>query len=251
VPLVKRRERQGRSLPDYMLDSPDGEFADAIRSLRGDIMHFIRSDGSRVLAITSALPGEGKTTVALAIARSVAALGLRVLLIDCDLRRPQVAKVLGKGGGGLIATLQSQTLPEGTVIKDPRSSVNILAVERQVVAPQDLLASSALKKLLDMARRSYDFVILDTPPEGAVSDVLLIAPHVDATILLVRWQTTPVKAVTNAVTAFEARGLTLSGIILNAVNMEQFARISGQARLYRSIRAYHQGRLPISTEMSG
>ena len=58
------------------------------------------------------------------------------------------------------------------MIKDPRSSVNILAVERQVVAPQDLLASSALKKLLDMARRSYDFVILDTPPEGAVSDVL-------------------------------------------------------------------------------
>ncbi len=243
VPMVKSRERRGRSIPDYMLDAPASELADAIRSLRGDVMHMLGSaEGSRVLAITSPLPGEGKTTVSVMLARSVAALGLRVLLIDCDLRKSQVAKLIGTGEGGLIASLQGETSLEGMTVRDPRSTVEVLTVERQVVAPQDLLGSASMKRLLEMARRRYDFVIVDTPPEGAVSDVLLIAPYVDLTLLLVRWKSTPLKAVTNAMATFETRGFSLGGLVLNAVDLEEYARISGQARLYRPIRAYHQGR---------
>jgi capsular exopolysaccharide synthesis family protein len=243
VPLVKRGALRGRSVPDYMLDVPIGELADAIRALRGDIMHFIGSDGSRVIAITSALPGEGKTTVALMLARSVAALGSRVLLIDCDLRKSNVARLVGStGAGGLVAALQDQASLEAVTVRDSRSTVHVLSVERQVTAPQDLLASTSLKRLLETARQSYDFVIVDTPPEGAVSDVFLIAPHVDATILLARWKTTPIQAVTNTLLAFETRGLSLNGIVLNAVDLEEYVRLSGQGRVYRSIRAYHKER---------
>jgi capsular exopolysaccharide synthesis family protein len=242
IPLVSRRERHGRSLPDYMLETPMGEFADAIRSLRGDIMYFTQSDRSRVLAITSALPGEGKTTIALTIARSLASLGLRVLLIDCDLRRSQAARMLGGASnakGGTIAALQSWVPLEEISVKDPRSSVELLIVEQRVGAPQDLLGSARLKQLLDSARIRYDFIILDTPPEGAVSDVHLIAPYVDAMILLVRWKLTPMTAVTGAITAFEKRGIELGGIVLNAVDMAEFARASGQYGTYRPARAYH------------
>jgi capsular exopolysaccharide synthesis family protein len=238
IPLVTRRERGGSTLPDYMVDKPSGEFADAVRSLRGDIMHLASPGGARVLAITSALPGEGKTTMSLTLARSLAALDLRVLVIDCDLRRSQMKSMLG--GGGLIAALQGHGSLDELMSQDPRSSVKLLAAERHVVAPQDLLGGASLGQILATARKRFDFVILDTPPEGAVSDVLLVAPHVDATILLVRWKATPVRAVTRSMMAFEARGVEVSGIVLNGVDIAELARSSGQYNLYSSTRKYHQ-----------
>ncbi len=241
IPLVSRRNRRGQTLPDHMLDQPAGEFADAMRSLRGDIIRLGRSDGPRVVAVTSVLPSEGKTTVALTMARSLASVGLRVLLIDCDLRRSRMADLLGidrDSKGGMVAALQGRAGIEEMTVKDPRSAVWILPVGRRVGVPQDLLGTASLKSVLEAARMRYDFTIVDTPPEGAVSDVHLITPYVDKTILVVRWKTTPLSAVSRAITAFEKRGVTVDGILLNGVDMAEAARADGRYNLYRTTKAY-------------
>jgi succinoglycan biosynthesis transport protein ExoP len=247
IPLVSRRAQRGRSLPDYMLDTPTGAFADAMRALRGDIMNAMPAGGSganqsHVIAVSSALPGEGKTTVAVVMARSLAAIGARVLLIDCDLRRPQIAQLLkisSEKRAGIVQVLQGQASIEAMIADDPRSSLKVLSADQHVKAPQDLLGSESFKSVIGVARKQYGFVIIDTPPEGAVSDVHLVTPHVDSTLLVVRWRSTPLRAVVLAMTAFEKRSVVLGGILLNGVDFAEAARVSGRYNLYRAARAYY------------
>jgi succinoglycan biosynthesis transport protein ExoP len=242
VPLVPRNERRNLPLPDLLLKAPKVEFAEAIRALRGDIALASRNERAAVVALASALPQEGKTTVAVSLARSAAASGLQVLLIDCDLRRPAVTRALGlhPNERGIVSVLSGSCSLEAAVGRDPATFMSILAVEEHVASPQDLLSKDAIKALLDEARSTYDLVILDTPPRAAVSDILLIAPHVDATVLLVRWKTTPFSIVTATLRAFASRGLPISGIFLNAVDGRRLAQENSDlGHAYRKTRAYY------------
>jgi capsular exopolysaccharide synthesis family protein len=248
IPLVSRAERQKRSIPEFVVEAPRSEFAEAIRSLRGDIaLSSLRprenaQAETRVLALTSAIPREGKSTVAVSLARSMAAAGLHVLLVDCDLRRPTVGKAFGLGAQsrGLVAVLKGHIPLEKATARIGDTSLDILAAEEAVASPQDLLGGGAIEKLLNDARRTYDYVIVDTPAQAAVSDILLIAPHVDATVLLVRWKTTPVAIVTATLRAFEARGVTLMGVCLNGVDGRWLARNdSALGKVYRSTMSYY------------
>ena len=251
-PLVATVDRPRRSLPDYLLGAPKAEFADAIRSLGGEVaglgrarsfpVKSIQTKTVQVLAITSALPREGKTTVAVALGRSLAASGLKVLLIDCDLRRPRVHDMVGARTGefGIVSVLEGRSSLKEATIRDPRSHLSVLPVEQQVGSPQDLLGSAAFRDLLAQARAIYDFVVLDTPPQGAVSDPLIIAEEADATILLVRWKSTPVSIVAAALRAFQKRGVPLDGIFLNGVDQRSMTRNDVDLRTaYQSTRSYY------------
>jgi polysaccharide biosynthesis transport protein len=237
VPLVS----DTACLPDHLLDKPMSEFADCIRSLRSDIMHARRSPPPRVLVVTSTLPGEGKTMIALSVARSMATAGLHVLLIDCDLRRSKCVETIGAKPSkkGLIGVLQGRTALAAAVVDDPRSSVNLLAAEQHVAMPQDLLDSPGFRHLLEDAQAQYDFVIMDTPPIAAVTDAWLVARYADAIVLAVRWQSTSARAIAEAIQAFEKRRLPLTGLFLNAVDMARSARNAGRGDIYKAIQAYY------------
>lgn len=241
LPLVPDSVLNGRGLPDHLVFRPMGEFADCVRSLRGDIMHSRHSPGPRVLALTSTVPGEGKTTVAASIGRSMASAGLHVLLIDCDLRRSGCAGILGAtvGDKGLVSMLRGGTSLEDAVISDPRSSMKLLAPEQRPTSPQDLLDTPMLQKILDEAASQYDFIILDTPPIAAVADVWLVVPLADVVVMAVRWQSTSAEAVSESIRTFGKRRVPLAGLFLNGVNMSKSARIKGQADIYEAIRAYY------------
>lgn len=241
LPQVQQRRRR-RGLPDYVLDQPKSEFAEAIRSLRGDIASLQTEHEVKVLAITSALPQEGKTSVATSLARSMTASGLHVLLIDCDLRRSAVGAALNVrcGARGIVSVLKHECSLADAVVRDPRSTLELLMVEKSVLSPQDLLAGSAFKAMLDEARAAYDFVIVDTPPQGAVSDVLVIADAVDATLMTVRWNATPPTVVRWTLEAFNTRGLSLQGIFLNGVDYKSLTKKDPDVRTaYRSTRSYY------------
>ncbi len=243
IPLVSRRALRGRELADLVVDEPRSEYAEAVRSLRADILVANGGEPPRSIAVTSSLPQEGKTGLALALARSLASFGLQVLLVDADLRRPKIAVTarVVVHSPGLVGVLQGRASVAESVVDDAVVNLSILAPEERSDSVQDLLAGPRLPAMLDQARRSYDVVVIDTPAAGAVSDALLIARHVDCNLLVVRWHTTPASIVQQVARRFDMRGLRLTGTVLNGVNEGKMARTSpDRARMRKSVQDYRR-----------
>lgn len=241
IPRASVRRRR-HSLPDHLLDQPKSEFAEAIRALRGDILSLPSRESAKVLAVTSALPQEGKTSVAASLARSMVLSGLHVLLVDCDLRRPRVGPALDvrPGSKGLVGVLKGVCTLAEAVVSDSRTSLDLLLVEQSASMPQDLLGSPGFVAMLARARDTYDFVVLDTPPEGAVSDARIVGRQADMILVAVRWNATPPAVVRWTLDAFERHGLPLAGVFLNQVDYPSVIRKDADARTaYKSTRSYY------------
>ncbi|MDX6751197.1 polysaccharide biosynthesis tyrosine autokinase [Geminicoccaceae bacterium 1502E] len=219
VPGVSRLFGSGMALPDRVVAVPESAAAESLRTLRTTLT--LRGESlPRRLAVTSSLTGEGKTSVALALARSLSLSGHRVLLVEGDLRRRSLAR-LGRDwrpAGGIIGVLEGRTALAEAIIGDRVSTVHILPAEDEVHAPHDLLVPERFGRLLAALATGYDHVIVDTPPVAAVSDALLVGRMVDATLLVVRAATTPRDRVAATVATFHEAGLPLVGAVLNAAD---------------------------------
>ena len=221
VPNVQsRRNRHDLALPGIVIQQPGSLAAECLRSVRASLS--TRGRGvPQTLAITSALPREGKTSVALALARSLTASGLSVLLIEADLRRGYLARLVWQTSApraGLVGLLTRNVPLAKAVREDALSSLHILAAEAQPIAPQDMIGPVRLRSLLEEARASYDYVIIDTPPVNAVADALFVAQAVAATIIVVHARRTPVPAVSAALQSLRDAGVSEIGAVLNRVD---------------------------------
>jgi capsular exopolysaccharide synthesis family protein len=184
------------------LVSPASFPAEQYRALRHIVEEMHRASGLQVVAVTSPAPGDGKTTTAINLAGALAqAPGLRVLLVDADLRRasPSVPARLGlgdTGGPGLAdAILNPPSSLLDVVRRHPRFTLSVLPGGRCPVAYYEILKSPRLGALLDEARQQYDYVILDTPPAIVVPDCRVIARWVDGFLIVVAAHRTPLRMV--------------------------------------------------------
>lgn len=194
---------------------PDSFVAEQFRTLRARLDSLAAERPARVLAVTSALPSEGKTTAAvnLAIVSSMA-VGRRVLLIDCDLRKPKIHVTLGlRPEYGLAEVLADQVPAERAVQKVEGCSLSVLPVRGLPANPSELLASSRMQALLEELARSYDQVILDTPPTLALPDAKSLSELADGVLLVVRADETPADDVEAALDVLDRRRVV--GVILN------------------------------------
>lgn len=190
---------------DLVVTSPLSIFSESVRRSRAAVDQALRKttkpdleEGKgTVLMVTSSNPNEGKTTLALAIARSAAMSGQSVLLVDCDLRKPSVHRHLGiEPDSGLLDLLQSRdgdqlaALPQ-IVATDPLTNMSVVVGSRRSDVPTDqLLANPAFQRILKAARRTFDLIVLDTPPVGPVVDPLYICQQADAILFVVKWAST-------------------------------------------------------------
>ncbi|MBN9317455.1 MAG: polysaccharide biosynthesis tyrosine autokinase [Devosia sp.] len=202
LPRLRRTAEGGGGGPaDVVVDSMLSPYSESVRRIRAAVEQRLRrqrqfkssaSKGSGVtIMVTSSAPGEGKTTVALSLARSMAIAKRHVLLIDCDLRRPSVHTTVGLPPDGSFAqALADETATvelSGMVKPDPQSDVGLILASASTEFPTDqLVGSPAFAAVLDRLASHFDAVILDTPPIGAVVDGLYIAPLVDAILYVVR-----------------------------------------------------------------
>jgi capsular exopolysaccharide synthesis family protein len=194
------RWRDMRADPDphlVTLLNPDSFEADQYRTLRSGIERVCPSDGCRVIAITSPIAGDGKTVTAVNLAGAIARAGqFRVLLIDTDLRRPAVARVLGRkdDGPGLVdAMLERGSSLERSVWRLDPFNLSVVTTRRPVADTYDVLASGRLADLVADARQRYDYVLLDSPPVLPVPDCRLLAEWIDGFLLVVAADKTPRK----------------------------------------------------------
>jgi capsular exopolysaccharide synthesis family protein len=203
--------------------SPASPFTEAVRGLRTSLMLSKGSEPPRVVLITSALSGEGKSTLAKSLAILVAKQGRRVLLVEADLRRPRMRKDLDFAGqGGLSAILASNDAGEWGVgaasTLDDVSNLVVLPAGPVPPDPAELLDSARMRRLVAAWRKQFDLVLLDGPPVLPVTDALALAGMADTTIMVARCGLTPRSSFSRASSLIEEHvDRTRTRVVLNAV----------------------------------
>lgn len=237
VPLLSSvAEQKDRTLApaDYLLQKPVSAFAEAIRALRTSILLSRIGRPVNLIAVTSTLPGEGKTTTAVCLARSAAQAGQRVVIVDCDLRRRAVNRLFGiEPAAGLLEVLNGTATLEAALHHDVTSGAYVLPLTQSDFTPKDVFSSQAMDNLLASLGQSFDLVILDTAPVLAVADTRILAAKADTVVFLTRWRATPQKAITNSLKLLDQAGAHVAGVALVQVDMKAQARYGyGDAGYY-------------------
>ena len=156
--------------------------------VRTNIMFSLpKSDKAKVIAISSACPGEGKTTTTINLAITFAQTGVKTLIVDCDMRKSRVHRYLGiEGGTGLSNVLCGFASFEEAVKNDIRPNLDCLTSGELPSNPSELLVSDEFKKFINYVSEIYDYVILDTPPMIVVTDALVVAREATGLVLVLR-----------------------------------------------------------------
>jgi polysaccharide biosynthesis transport protein len=193
---------------------------EAFRSVRTNL-NFVQPTGDRVIAVTSATPREGKTTVAVNVAMSLAEQegAGSVLLLDADLRRPQVHSSLQMPRTpGLTECLRNGIGLDQAIQTSPaHPNLYVLCAGSTVTDPSELISGPAFSALLERLRAEFDYIVVDTPPLLAVTDGLVIASLVEGTLVVVRANQTDRDAVGSAMAQLRRVDASLLGVVLNAV----------------------------------
>lgn len=227
VPRVTRAERA--SLGTLVLRKPQAAFSEAVRTVRTGITLSGLDDPRRVLLVTSAVDGEGKTTLAADLALSFSQLE-RVVLVECDLRRPALARTLRLDGKGrtLGDALASPDLPaQDCVQRVAGSELDVLVAGHPAPNALEVLSSQRFARLIEELAGRYDRVILDSPPVQLVSDSLVLAGHTAGVVFVVRADSTPAGACRGAVKRLREVRAPLIGVVLNQVPVGRRGRYAG------------------------
>ena len=232
---LDKKSRKQESPADYLLEHPASAFAEAFRSLRtatllkGKVV-------PPVLAVTSALPREGKSTTSICLARTMVGAGSRTVLVDCDIRRRSVSQeFMPEGWTGILDYLSGTKTLEESLFKDPYSDLCVLG---STVAPEftrDLFADMPIDVFLTELRKHFDVIVLDTAPVLGIAETRAIAAAADTVVMLARWRSTSIKAADAAIEMLLAANANLRGIALNLVDIKRYASTG-----YQDVYSYHK-----------
>src|SRR5712692_6591404 len=200
---------------------PQSQMAESYRALRTSLLLSNLGAPPKVIMVTSARPQEGKTTTSINSAIVLAQKGVRVLLVDADLRRPSIHKTLGMGPrSGLSNVLTGSATVQQTIATSPiLPNLFIMPAGTPPPNPAELLASSHMKDLLAELREQFDHIVIDTPPTLPVTDAVVLSPRADATILVIRSGQTTKQALRRARDILMQVNAHVAGVLLNAVDL--------------------------------
>jgi capsular exopolysaccharide synthesis family protein len=198
------------------LDEPFSLFAEQLRALRTGLG---LQGGKKIFAVTAARPGEGKTTLTIALGRALAASGLAVVAIDGDIRQPSFDTAFLTGGdAGLTDHLAGLASLEGVLQQDCRSPLQVMTAGTQGRDALSLCLSPALPALLEALRLRFDVVLIDVPPAFALAEARVLASVADGALVCIRWGATPARVVRAALEMLREGGATLAGAVLTRVS---------------------------------
>ncbi|MBE5039507.1 CpsD/CapB family tyrosine-protein kinase [Oscillospiraceae bacterium DSM 107454] len=211
-----KKKEEGR--PQDKILSKDTPFytKEAYKALRTNLIFSLPDAGSKVIIITSASPGEGKSTNSLNLAITFAEMGAKVCLVDCDLRMPKLAGLMSqKGVPGLSNTLVHLNSLEEVLRHTKYENLDCIYAGEIPPNPAELLVSEKMDEILTSLRERYDYIFLDTPPVNTVTDVSLLAGKANGTVLVVRQGVTVKEDLSEAVHQLTFVKAKVLGVILN------------------------------------
>jgi succinoglycan biosynthesis transport protein ExoP len=224
VPFIGGALRGAKSSPhNYIVSKPASSFGEALRSVHTALLLNTVDTPAKVMMVTSSVPGEGKSTFCLSLARLLAMGGQRrrVVLVDLDLRRPMLEKSLGIKAKAYVDEYILGTRPLEDVIGiDEKTNLHYVCARPKTSTPVELLESDKMRQFIEALSRSYDVVMLDTPPVLAVADARVVSTIADYVVFLVRWEKTPREVVLHALKLISEGGKRI-GVALNQVNVRK------------------------------
>lgn len=223
IPLLRRRDlafaRRRLTIVDYATRNPLSRFAESLRLVRAFLGISAGAD-PRVIQVTSAVPGEGKSTMAAALAISAASAGIRAILVDADVRFSTVSSMFGMRREEGLTDVLGRDVPWRSVTRDhPQLPMAIMGAGSALLPEPDAIGSTKFAALMRELSANYDLVVLDSPPVLAVSDALVLGRSADATILVVQWRGTPRDVVEQAVKTLRMVDAPLAGMMLNKIDL--------------------------------
>lgn len=242
LPEVGKRALGHLRVEDYIARRPLTAFAEQIRGLRAGL--WLGAHRPRVIAITAARPGEGKTVLTLSLGRSAKLAGEKVLLIECDLRQPKFARIFGADAEpGLSDFLRGNVPLEDIPREDPMTGLTYIPAGKPGGDMLSLFLSDAMARLLETMRGHYDLILLDTPPMQAMSEARVAAAIADAVLLCVRWRHTPRAVLRHAFDLLRDTHANVIGTVLTRVDPRAHVRSgAADAEVYhRRYRPYYRG----------
>jgi succinoglycan biosynthesis transport protein ExoP len=233
IPLGSRSAREGPNPKRLVIATskeavelvtqvrPQSQMAESYRALRTSLLLSNLGAPPKVIMVTSALPQEGKTTTSINCAVVLAQKGVRVLLIDADLRRPSIHKTLGMGPhSGLSNVLTGSTTLEQAITRTAiLPNLFVLAAGTPPPNPAELLASTNMRDVLAQLREQYDHIVIDTPPSLSVTDAVVLSPRADAAVLVIRSGQTTKTALRRSRDILMQVNAKVVGVLLNAVDL--------------------------------
>lgn len=223
LPLLPVRRR--RDALTYLSEKPTSVAAEAVRNLRTSVLLSNVDTPPKVIMTCSSFPGEGKTTIALALAQNMSKMGKRVLLVEGDVRRRVFSQYMNRGDArGLVAILAEDVPLQDVVLHDERLGCDVLLADKSTENAADLFSSQRFAELIQTAREQYDHIVIDTPPVLVVPDARIIAQNTDAIVFVVHWDKTIKPAVVDALREFESVNAQVSGLVLNQINVKGMRR---------------------------
>ncbi|AWL99647.1 polysaccharide biosynthesis tyrosine autokinase [Bradyrhizobium amphicarpaeae] len=221
---------KGNPQPDmlrYVVEKPLSRFAEAVRSLKVavDLNSIVREN--RVLAVTSTLPNEGKSTLSSNLAQLIAHGGARVILVDADLRNPSLSRAVAPDArSGLVDVVAQKVQLDEALIIDPETKLSILpsGITSKLLHTNEILASKAMHALVTQLRSKFDYVVLDMPPMAPVVDVRVTSSFVDSYVFVVEWGKTKIDVVRHNMRGSPEIQDKLLGVVLNKADTKALAR---------------------------
>lgn len=226
VPIVSGSALASKKPHDLMMERPNSAYAESVRALHASILLSSIDTPPKIIMFSSSVPGEGKTTLSISFARTVAQTGdRRVLLLDCDFRRPVVHKHLDiDPGPGLLQIIVDGMPLQDALRRDPISNAFILTAGGAPSNPIDFVSSESFAKVLNSLRNSFDLIVIDSSPVIAVSDSRVLGRLVDKSVFVVRWAETRREVVRHGIKQLIDAHVDLAGIVLSRVNVKKHAK---------------------------
>ncbi|MBP0484476.1 GumC family protein [Sagittula salina] len=239
VPVLPIRRRP--ELINYLNDNPTSGPVEALRNLRTSILLADINNPPRIILSTSSVPGEGKTTQAIALAGVLSGIDKRVLLIGGDVRRRAIAEYFpGMKHTSLADVVTGRISLDEAVHHDDRLNVDVVTVGDQTVNPANLFSSDHFRAFLQAMREQYDFVVVDSPPILLVPDARILAQYADTVVVNVLWNRTPITQVKESIRQLSLVGVQPTGLVLSQVNTRKLARYSNDGA-YGYYESYRDG----------
>ena len=223
-----KKDNNQRSL-QLISTSKSFQYVEAYKTLRTNLDFMGVGQNYQKIVITSAIPGEGKSNIAINLAVSIAETGKSVVLVDCDLRKPMMHKYLriGRTNAGVTNVLSGAISLKDAIVHFGDLAIDVLPAGAIPPNPAELLGGRAMQNLIEWLTKNYDYVLLDTPPVSVVTDAAVLGRLADGVIMVVRQKHSTIQAAQLAKKNLETAGVRIIGAVLNGFDAKGLAKDTG------------------------
>ncbi len=233
--LFQRRSTNEKRLIMAVGEGAPFSYVEAYKSLRTNLKFASEIHGAKSFVVTSSIPEECKSNTAINLAVTLGQEDKKVLLMDCDLRKPAIHKYLKiiKGRNGLTNILSEDIKIENCIVRSKNLKIDVLIAGAIPPNPSELLASERMKRLMEELKLRYDYIIVDTPPISVVTDAAVVGRLTDGALLVVRSKFAQTESVKLAKQKLEGAGIKIFGVILTCFDVKKSKVKTGYAASYQ------------------